>query len=353
MNFIRQILIPLVILLGTALIIKISKNGMSENITPLHTCSNWGWDQQPNSDILFIGSSRTFRSVNLSELKRGLSSAGHDIGNVEMIWTDFPNLLVKIWATEDYLSTGANPRVIIVENSMAQKSRDFRERKNNAALTMLPVSQRYMPMETHRKIQNRLDTEFNEDWRKFFRAGYMSGLEFNIQQWRSIFYDFVDSPKYALSSRDEICPKAMRTWDTMQTEDRADYGNEKISNELHPIILENVSKYVDYNPKTDARAYEVAMMRYLFKKLDATTPDKVYLWFPGHYGMDYDASLEPDFHELFPEIDDIVGREIVEKLSVFDRQELFYNENHVNHKGRSLITDLWIKKLDKDLITEK
>lgn len=349
MKFIRQVLIPLIILLATALIIKISKNGMSENITPLHTCSNWGWDAKPNSDILFIGSSRTFRSVNLSEVQRGLQAAGHNIDNIEMIWTDFPNLLVKVWATEDYLSTGANPKIIILENSMAQKARDFRERKNNSTLTMLPVSQRYMPLTTQRKIQTHLDDQFNENWRKFLRAGYMNGLEFRIQQWRSSFYDFLDSPKYALSTRDEICPDVMASWDTKQTEDRGDYGDETISDELHPVMMNNVSNYVSYDPKAPERAYEVAMMTYLLDRLESKNPEKIYLWFPGHYGIDYNPALEPDFRELFPQIDDVIGAQVVESLQGFDKQTLFYNENHVNHKGRALITELWVEILDKDL----
>ncbi len=349
MKFIRQIFVPLLILTSTAVIIKISKNGMSENITPLHSCANWGWDKKPDSDILFVGSSRTFRAVNLSELKRGLNAAGHDIDNIEMIWTDFPNLLVKAWAVEDYLSTGANPKIIILENSMAQKARDFRERKNNSTLTMLPVSQRYMPVTTHQKIQKHLDEQFSENWRKFLRAGHMNAMEFKIQQWRTIFYDFIDSPKYALKSRDDICPEAMTSWDTRQTEDRGDYGNEIITDDLHPVMIDNVSKYFDYDPKTEERAYEVAMMRYLTEQIEAATPEKIYLWFPGHYGMDYDPSLEPDFMELLPEIDEIIGSEVVKALKDFDRQTLFYNENHVNHKGRKLITDLWTEKLDKDL----
>ncbi len=349
MKIIRQILIPLLILAGTALIIKISKNGMSENITPLHICANWSWDKKPDSDILFIGSSRTFRAINLSELKRGLNTAGHDIDNIEMIWTDFPNLLVKAWAVEDYLSTGANPKIIILENSMAQKARDFRERKSDSTLTLLPVSQRYMPAQTHHKLQTQMNKRLDENWRKFFRAGYMNQVEFKIQQWRSIFYDFLDSPKLALSAREEICPQAMTSWDTRKTEDRGDYGDETISDEMHPVMENNVSKYFDYNPKAEERSYEIAMMGYLLEQLEETNPEKIYLWFPGHYGMDYNPSLEPDFRELLPEIDAIVGSEVVEALKVSDRQALFYNENHVNHEGRKLITDLWIEKLDKDL----
>lgn len=333
----------------TGVILAVSRDGLSENMVRWHACANWGWDERPESDILFIGTSRSFRAVNLTELKAGLEAKGHKVGNVEMIWTDFPNTLVKVWATEDYLSTGATPKIVIVENSMSEKPRDFRERQNAANLVMLPVSQKYMPQKLYHNLQSYLNSKFNTSWGRIFKANYTTSVDFKVNQWRVALYDFFDSPKYAMMSRKEYCPSEKKTWDTNVITDRKDLGDNTVEDSEHSKLIENVSNYIPYSPKADYRKYEVAMMSYLIERVERINPEKTYLWFPGNYSVTYESAFENDFQTLFPQVDEIIGAEVVETLEPYDRQTIFYNENHLNHEGRKHVTNLWIDILDKDL----
>lgn len=345
----RQIIIPALILLLTGAILVTSKNGLSENTSRWHTCTNWGEDLRPPSDILFIGTSRTFRAINITQLKNGIKSAGHDVGNIEMIWTDFPNILAKTWALDDYLSTRVKPKIVIVENSMSQKPRDYRERKNNANLVMLPASQRYMPPSVHYRMQKYLNSKFDNSWARVFDPGYMTSLEFRIHQWRLTLYDFFDSPKHAMMSRDKHCPSEKKTWNTNLVEDRDDFGNMTIQDEDHQQLIENVSSYIEYAPLSDRRKYEVTMMSYLLERVESINPQKIYLWFPGNYSLTYEKASQESFEKLFPQVDRIIGSEIVETLKFHNRQQIFYNENHLNHAGRKHATQLWIDLLNKDI----
>jgi hypothetical protein len=327
----------------------VSKGGMSENISTWHNCANWGWDARPASDILFIGTSRSFRSVNLTALRNSLEAKGHEINHIEMIWTDFPNTAVKAWATDEYYATDVKPKIVIVENAMSQKPRDVLERKNDANLVMMPVSQRYMPSAVHHRLQSHLNNEFKNSWTRIFDPDYMTSLEFQIHQWRVSLYDVFDAPKHVLKRRRAECPAEITTWDTNQTEDRKDYGDKTVQDEDHEQFIENVSKYIPYSPKADIRQYEVAMMSFILDRVASRDPEKTYLWFPGNYSVSYEAESESEFGALFPQVDQIIGAEVVETLRPFDRQDIFYNENHLNHAGRRHITDLWVNLLDKDL----
>jgi len=349
MKIIRQILIPILILMTTGALLVSTRDGLSENMVRWHACANWGWNERPQSDILFIGTSRSFRSVNLTQLKYGLETKGHKVGNIEMIWTDFPNTLVKVWATEDYLSTGAKPKIVIFENSMSEKPRDFRERQNAPNLVMLPVSQRYMPQSLYHHLQNYLNAEFETSWSRIFKADYTSSTQFKVNQWRVMLYDFFDSPKHTRMSRKDYCPDENKTWDTSVIIDRKDFGSDTVNDADHQKFIENVSKYIPYSPKSDFRKYEVAMMSYLMERVEGINPEKTYLWFPGNYSVTYERGFEADFKAIFPSVDKILGAEIAETLKPYDRQTIFYNENHLNHEGRKHVTNLWIDLLDQDL----
>ncbi len=349
MKIIHQVIIPVLILVSVAVTIHMTRNGVSENILDRHNCANWGWENRAHSEILFIGSSRSYRAVNIAEVRRALNKNGHDIKNIEMVYSDFPNLLLKIWATQDYLGSGAKPDIIIIENSMAQRARDFKERQEDGILTLLPVSQRYMPDAIYNSLQSHLNDRIDHAWTRIFRAGYTSAHEFKINRWRAIIYDFLDAPNMALSNRDEYCPDIFKSWNTNFTEDRQDEAHESVGPENHDSVLEIANNFYPYEPTSEARNYEITMMEYLLNMVRQHDPKKVYVWFPGEYSLAYNEKDHQEFIKLYDQADRVIWKDVIDLLKQHDRQKVFYNENHLNHTGRDITTQMWVDILSEDL----
>jgi hypothetical protein len=333
------------ILLIFGLVFFRAQEGISRNLPVKNICLNWGWEDRVSDDVIFIGSSRSFRAIDTFALTEKLAASKSNLQGTDMIFTTTSEIASKLSAFLSMTKNSKVPKVLIIENLFLQKPTKLRGLSKETNLLLKPVDERYLVLENLLYINRKLNRLNSKPFPQTYYSKNLTNAELVAIRLTSTFYDFLSKPSMINLRRSKVCPKIFKKWNSRLSTKNTNFREVYLNNKQHKKYKSRIKNYKPLMPLNKKRKYEVDMMNILIDEAKSRGVEKVYVWLPNDYTLHYSQQEYEELKTVYKSADGVVFKEIVDILSVDDRRALFKNDNHVSLKGRNIISDFWFEFL--------
>lgn len=327
-----------------------AQNAVPEKFPVTKVCLNWGWEDRIANDVMFVGSSRSYRAVDTVTLTQKLKDSHSGFNGADIIFLQGPDITQKFSSFRSLVEGKPVPKVLIIENMFRQRKIKLKQlSRNKMKLKLQEVDKRYMPLSHIHFLRQELGQSSPYFSLKYFSSEYENIYETVADRISSSFYSFLGEPKYLFNQRSDICPDEFKSWNLRLKSQENNSQNSiklrRINDVEHNEYVKDVQSYAPLNPASKHRAYEIKMMNILIEEAKAFGVEKVYVWLPNDYLLGYSKETHEQLISAYPGADAIIYPEIVNAMKKKKKRFLFLNGNHVNLVGQQLITEFWYEFL--------
>jgi len=349
---VKRVIIAVFLLIVFSVIYLFAQNSFSGKIREFKACRHWIWEHSRGApaDVLFVGSSRTKKAIDLDHIRIRMQELGGVYSTFDRIETSGPQQFSIAAFSLSYLKNRGVPKVVIIENMFTvQKGALYRQQyKPNVYLDLHGTSARFTKPEQYREIQSQLDKQSGHTFKDYLDTRYIGSLEFHAARIKNVIYDFLSSPLMVAKPLSRVCEKRFET-----TENRKPGKHiminlsqaESLSLDEEEKALRQLKKFIPISPEDANRHYDIALMQYLISMYRDAGAERIIVWFPNDYRLDYNKQTFDIVNAQYSDIDKVLYKELVDYLSPYDRRKIFWNANHLNEYGARLVSNFWIQEL--------
>jgi hypothetical protein len=349
-NMVSRLSVPVLVLVTTAIVYLLSLEGYSAKLPYGKVCRQWSWENSSGApaDVLFVGTSRTFRAIQLPWMRNNLATGNSRYKTIDKMDVGGPEHIMAVGNSMAYLENRGVPKVVVIENIFTQRGRERQSQLRTDVYAQLsPTLSRYMAAGKYWSIQSQLDDQSGHTLADFLDVEYTGPIEFQAEKLKNVLYEFLGAPHMVMNQLSDVCKKY---YDKVQSRDgrksKIRYADSK------PLTAREVKRnlrylksFVPLDPKADYRTYDVALMRLLISIFKQAGTEKIIVWLPNDYLLGYDQDVDRALTSLYDESDEIIYREIVEVLEPYDKRRIFRNSSHVNKYGARFVSDFWLREI--------